>query len=462
MAGDDIATQQLGGGSQRVDKTEPPSVRPIQRGRHDVGAAQDPSTFWSDVDGMLTDDFSSDWRQAEADLGVRSAVGNGRPGDRSTVAVETSPTAELGVAHSVEDTLPPSALVAEDLAQFGAHDLPRGAAAGDDQVLDAVELRGSRLFEPRRNEVPARAGHDSRAASSFTQTVAAPRFEAPPAADLPVPVMKSSVVDPLHGSPPGSSFMLGSPVAPANGGRPEAPVVNLLDQPSRSTSDLVGTPAPRSAVAAHQRLNVNSGSGIRDLLSDLVDRRWFSTALVAALIAVIGVAAFLLLPGFGRSNEVETRDSVPETPLIDITTSTTTADRGSAGAGTSVATAPSVVSPIEDEDDVEPEPAAPRVKPKAAPAPKPETTAETPAPTEATTPPPSVEETVTTPATVEEPPTSVEEPPTSVEETTTTVEETTTTVEETTTTVEETTTTAADTVVEPDPDSGAGGAGGGA
>ena len=314
-----------------ADRASRPGAGPLRRGRHDVVETDETPTFWDEVDGMLTGEFTAELLPRDGDyrLGALDDVlpppprpaGLGAPDDPAPTDA-TGPVAGLSNersaprrgAHDVD----PGSLGFDDLdypppahpGTVGRHDIRSGEApptvatepvsgAGGSQP-DAGGARSNRLFasDPAQTVASPPPGHGTGSLFDNPPSSAGhvPLFD--PTGELhlstqaggasPVSLERSTVVDPVDGPAPGSSFLEGDPGATArHGAAPAPPAVNL---------EHAGHAVPPGPAAFHHP-EPPTGYDSRSILLDVVDRQWLTSGLVAVAAISVGVIGWLVLLG---------------------------------------------------------------------------------------------------------------------------------------------------------------------
>ena len=264
------------------------------------------------------------------------------------------------------------------------------------------------------------------------------KYSTPSTTATPVALERSTIVDPSQGPPAGSSFLEQAAGQYGNAGG----VVS--DAGATVSLQEVATARPPGSMRAPDKATVQR----REMLLDVVDRQWFTSALVATVAITVGVLGWLVFLRSGDGNEEIVAAS---TTTVDVASSLAQG-AGAGAAARSEQTEPSLTTtttePSTTRSTVATQPATNRPVTTAPTTSTSETTVTT-EPSTTTT-----ESTVASTTTTEESTTTTEESTTTTEESTTTTEESTTTTEESTTTTEESTTTTEDTTTtteDPDP-----------
>ncbi|MEM8925181.1 MAG: hypothetical protein AAGD35_16880, partial [Actinomycetota bacterium] len=325
---------------QRRDDDDPPahpqteatdSSRPAQRGRHDIVEEADDGFFWPTVDDLLTIDFSTDltgldeatgWdpsvipdlaaasaREAESTASVgadgsapgdgsaeRDGAGGGATADGAAIPIgEAIPLFEAKVPSPEEET-PSGPGLFDDPVRVPADGIGTGAAAaagmsepfvgrvsgpvsfGDD-IVDAPESRPSTALEP--------VGPD-------------PLF-------APVPTEKGVDFD-----------FFAAATHPAAGGGVNGSAAN--------GGGAFGLLEDASSVVVPERTPftpASSGLSTVDLVRDMADRRWFTTAAVGAIAIAVGVIGWTNVVSGRSGAEVVADQPVDSTTTTDAPATTT-------------------------------------------------------------------------------------------------------------------------------------------
>ncbi len=351
-------------------------------GRQHLFDVEDSSTFWSEVDGMLTGEFSTDLLPKEGDyrLGaIDDSAGGPAPGQplyASDPLFDTGADPAVGTAGAGS-------------TRGGAHDVD--PAPLDAEANQAVPSPGSGVFDH-----PA----GGRLFPSDTPTVAAPSNPAPHVSSQSAPL-----IEPLTSRPAGPAG--GVPLSPsAGGGVPSSlersSVVGAGGGPPPGGTFLEDDLSPavrRARVTGPATVNLEAGhaTGVpaptwhsqapiydsRSILLDVVDRQWLTSGLVVVAALSIGVIGWLLLLQRGDDGgaallAASTTVSDPAGPDAD--GDAAEASRGAASGASDESTSSSTTTETTElettiEVTARPRPRPTRAPTTAAPAPQPTPTA---------------------------------------------------------------------------------------
>ncbi|MGI9614964.1 MAG: hypothetical protein ACR2QO_18785 [Acidimicrobiales bacterium] len=352
------------------DQTGAANVPP--RERHDVVETEGSASFWNDVDGMLTGEFAEELLPKDGDyrLGAMPDAFPSSPRDEGVLEADPADPAEFDITDATGPIMnPPTSSPAS--SHRGAHD-------GDPNLLgfDAAPTVSTDSISGAAPATPA--------------TPAAPVAHVPlfdPATEValskqaggssPVSLERSTVVDPVHGPPPGTTFLEGDQSAAERraGLSVARPTVSL-----ESTGQAAPT-IPGAYVASAPPPVYDS----RSILLDVVDRQWLTSGLIVLATLSVGVIAWVLLfTGDDGGGELIAASTTPPDPTGP--TASEDAAAASAGAGTGAfedpTTASTTVSTTAATEPVTsrpaPSPARPRPTNRPSPGPAPTQSATTP------------------------------------------------------------------------------------
>ena len=348
------------------------------RERHDVVETEGSASFWNDVDGMLTSEFTAELLPKDGDyrLGAMPDAFPSSPRDEGVVGGDP---AALDFTDATRPVIAPPTSRSE-LENRGAHDAEPNVIGFDAAPTISTDSVGGAT--PALPATPA--------------TPAPPTTHAPPVAHVPlfdpttevalskqpggsspVSLERSTVVDPVQGPPPGNTFLEGDQSAAERGASLGAarPTISL-----ESTGQAAPT-IPGAYVASPPPPVYDS----RSILLDVVDRQWLTSGLVILAALSVGVIGWVLLFGGndGGSELVAASTTAPDPASPSVSDRAAAA---SAGAGTGAfedpTTAPTTVSTTATTEPVTsrqaPRPARPRPTTRTSPGPAPTQSATTP------------------------------------------------------------------------------------
>lgn len=345
--------------AQEPDDTAPTPGRFGPRlGQHDVVETEGPASFWTEVDGMLTSDFTTDFLPSEGDYRL-GALTDAFPTDpppsddglNSTdfpdatgpLTAPQSPSTDPGFRGAHDYDLP--AVSADGSRLVGeAEQLPKVEAGDDGRLFPprADPRPGSTVSEPAPATWPAdppqhglEPGRPGPAAPLFDPTGEV-RLSTQAGGPSPVLPDRSTAADPAMGVAKQQGPVLAEQQQQGHpaGVTPAHPTVNLEPSPHLRYQ---GSPAPVPVIYE-----------TRSILLDVVDRQWLTSGLVAVAAISVGVIGWVVLlgdDGDGASDLVAASTTIadPAGPAAG----PTGAAAASAGAGTGSLQRPTTTAALE-------------------------------------------------------------------------------------------------------------------